>query len=202
MGTRGLYGIRKNGIDKATYNHWDSYPDYLGKSVVEFCNGNGIEGLHKFFDSIELVDERSSPSKEQIERCVAAGYADTTVSNRTTADWYCLIRNLQGNFPEYQKLIDNDMKVYMADKISFIRDSLFCEYAYIINLDDNVLEFYTGFQRVPQEGNRYGTDVAYEGYDGNYYPCKLLKTFPLNELDDVEAIVDAMNMAAEEEYGS
>ena len=35
MGTRGLYGFRKNGIDKLTYNHLDSYPDWLGKKVVE-----------------------------------------------------------------------------------------------------------------------------------------------------------------------
>ena len=36
MGTRGLYGFRKNGVDKVTYNHWDSYPDGLGKQILRF----------------------------------------------------------------------------------------------------------------------------------------------------------------------
>ena len=30
MSTRGIYGFRKNGEDKLTYNHYDSYFSYLG----------------------------------------------------------------------------------------------------------------------------------------------------------------------------
>ena len=36
MGTRGLWGFRKDGKDKLTYNHFDSYPDCLGHTIVEF----------------------------------------------------------------------------------------------------------------------------------------------------------------------
>lgn len=194
MGTNGLYGIRKNGIDKCTYNHFDSYPDCLGKKIVEFCNNN-IENLEKFFDNIELVSENECPTDKQIEFCKASGYADLSVSTQNVDDWYCLLRNMQGNFEAYQMCIDNDNKIYMTDDIDFIKNSLFCEYAYIINLDDNVLEYYMGFQHSPQENNRYGT----EKYDFvnrpefEYYPCKLSLTFPLNELYDVEQIVEAMN---------
>lgn len=201
MGTRGLYGIRKNGIDKATYNHWDSYPEALGKDIVKFCKNNGIEKLDKFFNLIELVDSESNPTDEQIVECMSAGYVDISVSEQSIDDWYCLLRGLQGNFKAYQKFIDNNARVYMKDDITFIEDSLFCEYAYIINLDDNVLEFYKGFQQEPQNGNRYGTESTYEGHDGTkYYPCKLIKTFPLGELNDVDAIVEAMDIAAENEY--
>lgn len=199
MGTRGLYGIRKNGIDKAAYNHYDSYPDWLGKKVVEFCASNNADKLEKFFDSIELVDEGSTPMHEQIEYCIAHGYFDEAVSTGSKEDWYCLLRNLQGNFDAYQDCIDNDRKVYMTDGICFIEDSLFCEYAYVINPDDNVLEFYVGFQKQPQEGNRYGTED-----DSGYYPCKMVKAFPLDYLyggDDsfVEYIVDTMQKIEEEQ---
>lgn len=201
MVTRGLYGIRKNGIDKATYNHWDSYPNWLGKEVVSFCKHNGIENLNRFFDLIELVDNESNPTDDQIIECMTAGYVDTSVGAQSVRDWYCLLRDMQGNFKAYQNFIDNNARVYMKDDITFIRDSLFCEYAYIINLDDNVLEFYIGFQYVPQEGNRYGMESTYEGHDGTkYYPCKLLMTFPLDDLNDIESIVEAMDMAAEKEY--
>ena len=41
MGTRGLYGFRKNGVDKVTYNHYDSYPEYLGRNILEFIRNHG-----------------------------------------------------------------------------------------------------------------------------------------------------------------
>ena len=193
MSTRGLYGIRKNGMDKCTYNHCDCYPSYLGYHVVQFCANNSVEDLKKFFDNIKLVLEDSKPTENQIKECQVAGYVDLSVSSQSYDDWYCLLRNLQGNFEVYQKCIDSDSKVYMTDGIDFIQDSLFCEYAYIINLDDEVLEFYQGFQKKPQEGNRYGTKT-----DRGYYPCKLALTIPLDELEDVDKIVKMMECGSEE----
>lgn len=193
MGTRGLYGVRKNGVDKCTYNHFDSYPECLGRNVVEFCKNNSVENLNKFFDNIVLVLENSKPTKAQIKDCQKAGYVDLSVSTQSNDDWYCLLRNLQGDFEEYQRCIDTDAKIYMIDSIDFIEDSLFCEYAYIINLDDEVLEFYEGFQKEPQVGNRYGTKE-----DRGYYPCKLALTIPLDEIDDVNRIVKKMEYGSEE----
>jgi hypothetical protein len=193
MGTRGLYGVRKNGVDKCTYNHWDSYPSGLGSDVVEFCANNTVENLNKFFDNIVLVLEDSIPTETQIKECQKAGYVDLSVSTQSNDDWYCLLRNLQGNFKEYQKCIDSNSKIYMTDGIDFIKESLFCEYAYIINLDDEVLEFYEGFQKEPQVGNRYGTKE-----DRGYYPCKLSLTIPLDEIGDVDRIVKIMECGSEE----
>ena len=193
MGTRGLYGVRKNGVDKCTYNHFDSYPSGLGNDVVKFCANNTVENLNKFFDNIILVLENSIPTEIQIKECQKAGYVDLSVSTQSNEDWYCLLRNLQGNFKEYQKCIDSNSKIYMTDGIDFIQDSLFCEYAYIINLDDEVLEFYEGFQKEPQVGNRYGTKE-----DRGYYPCKLALTIPLDEIDDVDRIVKKMEYGSEE----
>lgn len=187
MSTSGLYGIRKNGVDKCTYNHCDSYPNWLGKGIATFCANNSIEDLERFFDNIVLVDENSEPTNEQIDDCKAAGYVNLDVSEQSIDDWYCLLRELQGNFEAYQKCIDDDSKVYMTDGINFIRDSVFCEYAYIINLDDKVLEFYIGVQREPQDGNRYGVEKVQ-----GYYPCKLCLTFPLDEFPDVEFVVNMM----------
>ena len=36
MSTRGLWGFRKNDKDMLTYNHSDSYPEWLGKKICEF----------------------------------------------------------------------------------------------------------------------------------------------------------------------
>lgn len=197
MSTRGLYGLRKNGIDKCTYNHSDSYPDWLGKEILEFCARNSIEKLSRLFDNIEIVSEGSTPTEEQIEICKKAGYVNLSVSSRNETDWYCLLRNLQGNFNAYTKCIEDNTKVFMTNGSDFIQDSLFCEYAYIINLDDEVLEFYEGFQKEPQVDNRYGTTPD----DNGYYPCKLSFTIPLDEIDfsNIDRFVSKMKTGLEED---
>ena len=184
MGTRGLYGFRKNGMDKTTYNHFDSYPSWLGLNIAEFCCKHSIEDMHKIFDGIVLVDRNSTPTEEQIDDCIQNGFCNLSVSSRSEADWYCLLRNCQGDL---EALANAKRNIYMEDKHEFIKDSLWCDYAYIINLDDGVLEYWKGFQKTPQEGNRYGA----ESHD-DYYPCKLVLTFPLSEINDPRHIVRMM----------
>jgi hypothetical protein len=80
----------------------------------------------------------------------------------------------------------------MTDDSSFIKDSLFCEYAYIINLDTNCLEFWVGFQKEPCESNRYGTEMS----DG-YYPCKMVAYYALDDGRTADEIVADMNNICE-----
>jgi hypothetical protein len=177
MGTRGLYGFRKNGVDKTTYNHFDSYPDGLGADVINFIKKHSVDELEKFYDRIQMVQELATPTKEEIKTCVDAGLCDLSVSKQSTNDWYCLLRKIQGDLDA----LYNSPVAYMIDNSDFIKDSLFCEYAYIINLDENVLEYYEGFQVTPDKDNRYGQEKT----DG-YYPCKLTSTIPLDYIMETE----------------
>ena len=79
---------------------------------------------------------------------------------------------------------------YLAMDSRFILDSLMCEHAYAVNLDDGVLEYYRGFQKQPQEGNLYGVTPNSIGY----YPCRLAAKFPFGviQYSDTYAIVQAM----------
>ena len=185
MGTRGLYGFRKNGIDKTTYNQYDSYPDCLGETMVRFCKETSIKEMNEIFDRIVLVDGRSKPNAEQIKECIK--YYNENVGTNTVNDWYCLLREAQGNPNAYK-----DGLKYMLDDHDFIKESLWCEYAYIVNLDTNCLEFWKGFQSEPSSG-RYGTEVV----DG-YYPCKMLSYYNLEHMDStVHEYVNDMNNMCE-----
>lgn len=196
MGTRGLYGIRKGQKDKLTYNHFDSYPSGLGKDVLRFLH-DGLHGLYDldaFFDKIKLVDISSVPDEQAIDWSIKHGFYVSNVSNQSTQDWYCLLRGLQGNFEAYEKLASTDDVIYMSDDSDFIKASLFCEYAYIINLDENVLEFWEGYQHEAQEGNRYGNEPDKKGY----YPCALRLKIPFDRVRNASAaeiqnIVDEMH---------
>lgn len=192
MGTRGLYGFRKNGKEKATYNHYDSYPDWLGSNVLNFIKNHSVKEMSDFYDRIIMVDEDDKPTREQIENCRNNKSIDLNVSRQSEDDWYCLTRELQG---ELEQLYKCDF-AYMIEYLGFIKNSLFCEYAYIIDIDEEVLEFYEGFQKEPQVGNRYGVEANGSGY----YPCKLIAEIPIDEIKEktVEKII-AEYMSKDEE---
>lgn len=181
MGTRGCYGLYKNGVTKTTYNHFDSYIGGLGKDILDFVENTSIPIMNKIFDKIELVREDDIPTIEQIENC--QDFTDLEVSNKSIMDFYCLLRNAQGDLNAYK----TDLR-YMIDSKEFLGNSLFCEYAYIINLDKNVLEFYKGFNKVPQN-NRYS---KYASKEEEYKECKLLAEYPLTEIYEGKITVENM----------
>lgn len=170
MSTNGVYGFYKNGINKLTYNHSDSYPSYLGDNIVSFINKSSFDEMNDIFDRIILVDQDEPASDKAIRECHQ--YCNISVSNGDIANWYCLLRGTQGDLFAYK----NGLR-YMIDSQEFIKYSLFCEWGYIINLDTNMLEIYKGGQKTPQN-NRYIIDTPFEGY----YNCKLLKEMPLNAI--------------------
>jgi len=190
MGTRGVLGFRKNGVDKLMYNHFDSYPDGLGKNVVDFIKATRINEMSAIFDRIEMIDEDTLPTAQQIEDCKK--WTDTSVSTQSTNDWYCLLRKAQFGLNAYYK---EGLK-FMLEANDFIKDSMVCEFGYIINLDDNVLEFYVGNQDKPQRGNRYGQESI-----NGYYPCKLIKSYKLvdNPVDWVGDMNKLSNIEDEDE---
>lgn len=192
MGTRGLYGFRMNGIDKTSYNHFDSYPDGLGVTVANFCEATPVEQMKDIYNRIVMVDEQNKPSPELIQKY--GGSCDVSVSTQSPEDWYCLLRGLQGEL-DWMRSVEGD--IHMIDNHEFIKDSLFCEYAYIINLDTEEMEFWIGFQHKPDPENRYGQEQ-----DDGYYPCRLYATFPLGE--DADAVVAQMKKIEEnpEKYES
>lgn len=174
MGTRGVWGFYKKGINKLTYNHFDSYPSHLGLKMVEFVQSTSIEDLNNIFGRIILIDESVKPTKNQIKECKK--YSDLKVSNQSIFDWYCLLRNAQG-CPELYK---SDLR-YMLNYNNFIKESLFCEWAYVINLSENILEIYSGFRDKPNsKENRYKILEPKE----DYYACEKLIDFRLNEIPD------------------
>ena len=191
MGTRGLFGFRKNGQDKAVYNHYDSYVEGLGKDFLSFILLNR-EALDGFFEKIHEINPRTSPSPEVIDYCKEMGWYNGSVSEQSPQDWYCLLYGLQG-LKEWQRCIDLKKDVFIENYIHFIKDSLFCEYAYIYDIDTHTLEFYKGFQTEPDEKNRYGVQE-----DGGYYPCKLCCSVDMTKEINITETVQKMREALRE----
>jgi len=189
MGTRGAYGFHKGGVDKITYNHFDSYPIGLGADVAAFVCQHTDEEMNAIFDRIILVATNEKPTGDQIAECMP--FFDGNVSEQTPEDWYCLLRKAQGNLEAYAGGLR-----YMVDQADFLKDSLFCEWGYVINLDKGVLEIYRGFQKAPSK-NRYHTN----GDDSGYYNCYLIREVPFATIRETPTYMATLEDEIEQEEG-
>ena len=141
------------------------------------------------------VSENTSATAEDIQLCKQLKLSDFTIGDRKETDYYCLLRKTQGNFEFYEELVKNPPSFLKEKKLpfiksnSFILDSLYCEYAYIVNLDKKCLEFWVGFQKEPDPKNRYGATK----FDG-YFPCKKFEEFAFEKIrgNSEESIVKEM----------
>lgn len=134
MGTRGYLGFKVNGVFKMAYNHYDSYPEGLGVSVMKFVKETPIAKMREVASGIILVNRDMTPTEDQIKECEK--WTDLTVDNRSTSNWYCLLRGAQGDLSAY-----TDGLKYMLDAGESYLDE---EYAYIVDLDAEVVKFYDG----------------------------------------------------------
>lgn len=185
MGTRGVFGLRIGGRDKLAYNHYDSYPEALGQEIIsdvrDMIREIGREGMKLMATNLKVVDEDTKPTEEEIE--ALKQYHDGGVSTGEKTEWYSLLRDLQGKLKETLKA------GFMIDAGDFIKNSLFCEWGYIVNLDTGKLEVYKGFQRAEHSLGRYvepkpaDWEPQYKGQD-YYFPCALIAEFDIENLPD------------------
>lgn len=192
MGTRGAFGYRIDGVDKITYNPCDSYPGGLGGNVAadlsDVLRDGRWDELVTKVRALELVDEDAPVSAEQ-----RAQFAYLTSSNVGDGQsWYNVLRKAQPSEGGIWPMLDVGV---MIDSYTFLANSLFCEWAYVVDLDDHVLEIYKGF--VDKSADRTHLGRYVEGLaiaeDAEYMPVGLLLTVPLT----VEAL-DAFVANAEE----
>ena len=190
MSTRGLVGFVVDGQVKATYNHYDSYPEGLGEDVVSFVKDGWF--TREQVENLKLVDESTPPTEE--EKAALREYADTGVSTQSLDEWYVLLRNTQGDLAA---ILESG---YMIDSEDFAADSLFCEWGYLINIDTDKVEVYTGFVTDKSALTGRFSDLPVKDYGslGNkYLPITLIAELDFNDLDNFSSRID--EIAAEQE---
>jgi hypothetical protein len=157
MGTRGAIGFIVNGEEKVSYNHMDSYPSYLGKNLLkDLTTISDLNILHENVRRISMVDAGDVPELSSEEISSLKEFTNNSVGQGD--DWYSILRESQGSIEPYCRQ-ENPLR-YMTDAKGFLYDSLFCEFAYIVNLDTNMVEFYRGFNHHLDAPGRYACPPA------------------------------------------
>jgi hypothetical protein len=161
MSTRSLTMVINEGKTKvAQYGQNDGYPQGQGKTILEFLQECDLEEFKEKLKEVVFL------SPEEIEQIRGE---EISVVN-TDAKVLKLIYDGQA-----KKLVDNS---------DFAKHSLFCEWAYVLDLDKGALEVYRGFNREPLEkGDRFYNK---KDIDKDYYPVRIIKTYSLKDLPEME----------------
>ena len=155
MSTRGALIIRRGGEEKAIDIRNDAYPSSAGVDIADLIK---TTELNELFDVLTVYDEWDMPDDKEESNM-----------EETQAFSYCRCRLAV----KHKKKLRVSQET--ADKV---KNSLFCEYAYLMDLDRNELMFFVGGQTKPQEGNPIGTEpVRIKWVDNDYYPCRLAAVF-------------------------
>jgi hypothetical protein len=189
MGTRGACGFIQEKKAKMIYNQFDSYPSGLGGDMVKtIIKVNREDGWDKFKSAAYKMKQlnRENITDELIEK-----YSKYTNLGAYEQIATGLLKDVQGS-KFLDEMYSGDLEHSNFDN-TFIKESLFCGYVYLINLDTMMLEFYSGFQKTAQLNNPFGEVDNGEGY----YPCKLVGIFPLSEVN--EGTVNEMDIILEQE---
>lgn len=181
MGTRNLVAVKFEGEYRiAQYGQWDGYPSGQGVTVLKFLRSQMREQFltnllgSKFGTDLELESlwNETGDACPELSRDTGAGIL------KLVQERPCMLQN----------------------SISFASESLFCEWAYVIDFDAMTLEVFKGFNHAPlPPGERFSDapidpDNARRGVDSQYYPVKLVKAYDLNQpLPTPHAFVKELN---------
>lgn len=137
MGTNGVYGFRVDGIEKVTYCHFDSYPDWLGRNLFEWIRRTPADRMRAIARSLTLVPEDGTPTPAQSAEC-RAWAGDGQGDLPATGDWYTLLRAAQGHPEAWEAGLR-----YMTDARAFLHDRRTpAEWGYVIDLDGGSVEVF------------------------------------------------------------
>jgi hypothetical protein len=174
----------------AQYGQWDFYPSGQGAALVAHLMDLETQGRIEEFEN-KLRAAKWISEADLTALWTAAG-ADANGSIE-----YFKAEEFGKKRPEFSRntgagIIDlimaSEPGIQLQDSLDFAADSLFCEWAYVIDMDNEALEVYKGFNKEPlPEGARFADMPFTNSVGETYYPVKLIASLPLSDLDAAAA---------------
>lgn len=184
--SRGILGFVAGGELKASYNHDSSYPGGLGLAVLRFvrqlAKDGAVPAAIERVRQIRVVTDDTPVTPADV--AALRHWTDRDVGGQTengVPSWYQLLRRTQGD-------PDGILTAgYLEDSADFGRDSAWCEWGYVIDLDAQVLEIYKPREDAdtrPAVGRWAGQED-----DDGYPAISLLASYPFDRLPSENALL-------------
>lgn len=181
MGTRNLTCVVLNGEYKvAQYGQWDGYPSGQGITALKFLRD---------LDRDSFVAKVAAARWITDEEAEALGSRWKETHGHLSRDHGAKILKL---------VTDADAGIQLGNGLDFAADSLFCEWAYVIDLDKNTFEVFKGFNEQPlAEGERFA--FLSGKAEREYTPVRHVHTFNLGALPTDEEFLAQVEPKDEDE---
>jgi hypothetical protein len=206
MGTRNLTMVISKGEYKiAQYGQWDGYPSGQGSVVLNFLMNLDVD-LNKFRDTLDRCRfiENSERKQKEIQNFLdkigsSDGWMNGEQSKKYQKKYPYLTRDNGADILNMVYAAEGDELIWLNNSVDFAADSLFCEWAYLIDLDKNVLEVYQGFNTNPLDKDQRFSNMSKDREDSEYYPIRMIKSYDLGNLPTLAEFVEELEKVAEVE---
>lgn len=193
MGTRNLIAVYLDGEYKvAQYSQWDGYPEGNGIECLHFLRN--LYNEHGEPDIREMFRNLSWYSKEELDKIYGLLGVDEsgwlTIEQSKRLKKYCPELNRDTGAGILDLIVQHSGNMKLCNSLGFAKDGLFCEWAWVIDLDKNMFQAYEGYNKHPlKEGDRFYSDFDLEDHD--YYGPKFVAEWDLMRLPSDEEFLKA-----------
>jgi len=203
MGTRNLVAVKVDGEYKiAQYGQWDGYPDGQGKDLLNILAGLNLGTLkERCRQTVWITPEQH---KQLWVLCGAKPdneFVSMDVSNEFGTRYPHLSRDAGAKV--IGMVATSAPGILLDNSIEFAADSLFCEWAYVVDFDLNTFEVFKGFNTehpLSPEDRFYGFKYEEKRPSGKvYHPVRLVAKWSLDLLPTVETFVAYFKDFSEQE---
>ncbi|MCD6436358.1 MAG: hypothetical protein J7L15_08260 [Clostridiales bacterium] len=208
MGTRNLTCVQQNNqLVVAKYCQWDGNPDGQGVTIVDFIKNLFDKDL--FLEKLQGISKADEKYLQQVNKALGIktedGWITTEDSDKLKKAYPHLQRDMGGDILPYIQMRDKGVKLSLLNDADFALSSLFCEYAYVLNLDEDTLDFYTGFNKGKAEINIF-YPTALDKYPCSdngeqYFNVRKVASFSFADIKrlKIETIINRMKKAVDKE---
>jgi len=186
MGTRNLICVVSGGkYHIAQYCNHDGYPKGQGLYILNFLKTPMVNNLrHNLEKCVYITQSEYEEKMKEVGGNPKIGF--TIPALEKFHNLYPSLGCSTG-----AKILDivaqATADVKLTNDYDFSRDSLFCEWAYVIDFDTETFEVYKGYNEDPlDESERF---YYPEACDDGFYPVKLHATFSLDNLPDKDTFL-------------
>lgn len=164
---QGVWGFVCDDVLKVTAVYADAEPELLGATLVTWFAAQELDEARTLVRSLRLVSDLDLVMADDV--LALSDYFERDGMVGSLDNWHNLLAGTRGS-PDLTLQAG-----YMLDGSDKAKDSLFCDWGYILDLDNGTTEVYQGY-RVEEPKGHWANAVEAPNEFG-YWPISLVATF-------------------------